>query len=150
MKPRPGPLRPLPRTSWLVCLVTLIVGVAGCGGSHRATSLHGQALRGGDRAYVSLALRALPRTVSGLFPGKLAARSQLVTFGPCCNHTRATFSTEIHERAQDAATVRFVESWRIHGSFGSHTWERVISLQSVGDKITERRDYGDTLPQLIP
>lgn len=134
----------------MVCLVALIVGVAGCGGSHHVTSLHGHALLAGDRAYVSLALRTLPPSVSDLFPGKPAVRSQLLNFGPCCNRTRAIFRTEIQERGQGTVTVRFVESWRIYGGFGSHTWERTISPQSVGDKITERRDYGDTVPQLIP
>jgi hypothetical protein len=106
----------------MVSLVALIVGVAGCGGSHHATSQQGQA-HAGDRASVSLALRTLPPPVSGMFPGKPAGRSQLLTFGPCCNRTRASFRTEIREKAH-AVTHRFVESWRIYGGFGSHTWER--------------------------
>jgi hypothetical protein len=134
----------------MVCFVALIVGVAGCGGSHHAASLQGQAPHAGDRAYISVALRTLPPVVSGLFPGKPASRSQLLSFGPCCNRTRAIFRTEMPERGHGEATVRFVESWRIHGGFGSHTWERVILPQSLGDKITKRQDFGDTLPQLIP
>lgn len=132
----------------VVCSVALIVAAAGCGGSHNSTSLQGQA-RAGDHAYINLALRTLPPYVSGLFPGKPASRSQLLSFGPCCNHTRAMFHTEIRESAH-AVTVRFVESWRAYGGLGSHTWKRVISAQSGGDKITERRDYGGIVPQLIP
>jgi hypothetical protein len=128
--------------------VMLIVSVAGCGGSHHATSVQGQRPHAGDREYISLASRTLPAYVSGLFPGQPASRSQLLSFGPCCNRTRAIFRTEIRESTR-TVTVRFVENWRIHGGSGSHTWERVISQQSVGNEITERRDYGDILPQLM-